>query len=111
MILLHVLGAARARGERSYTVARDQIEPQRCTRARGKGLVLALCLHCAVPSTRARGKVLHHGCAGICLLDKLALRMDIWTTLHVAHMPTLRRHLAHRGPPFGPDALRLPNTF
>lgn len=44
---------------------------------------------------------MHQPGAGICLLDKLALRMDIWTTLHVAHMPTLRRHLAHRGGAYG----------
>lgn len=47
-----------------------------------------------------------------CLMDKTALRMDMpaspWTTLRVAHMPTLRRGLDHRGPPFGPVALRLP---
>jgi hypothetical protein len=32
-------------------------------------------------------------------MDKQALRMDIWTTLQVDHMSTLRRQLAHRGLP------------
>ena len=44
-------------------------------------------------------------------MDKQALRMDIWTTLQVDHMPTLRRQLAHRGLPTGPTALRLLHLF
>ena len=46
-----------------------------------------------------------------CLMDSLPFVMGIWTTLRVDHMPTLRRSAAHRGPPFGPDALRLPCAF
>ena len=29
----------------------------------------------------------------------------------LTHMHPLRRHLDHRGPPYGPDALRLPNSL
>jgi hypothetical protein len=36
-----------------------------------------------------------------CLLDKMSLRMDIWTTLQVDHMTTLRRQLDHKGSAFG----------
>ena len=32
-----------------------------------------------------------------CLMDNQALRMDIWTSLQLDHMPTLRRMVDHRG--------------
>lgn len=46
--------------------------------------------------------------AALCLMDKQALRIDMLDKLTLAHMPTLRRSLAHSGEPYGPDALRLP---
>ena len=43
-----------------------------------------------------------------CLMDKMTPTRGHVDKLTLAHMPTLRRSLDHRSPPFGPDALRLP---
>jgi hypothetical protein len=45
-----------------------------------------------------------------CLMDKKALRLDMMDKLRLPTWPRLRRFLAHRGPPSGPDALRLPGA-
>jgi hypothetical protein len=51
---------------------------------------------------------------GLCLMDKWAFRVDIWTSPQNArldHMPTLQRPLDHRSPAYGLTRFACQNHF
>lgn len=54
---------------------------------------------------------MHQASAGICLMDKSTSGMDIWTRPEPCPHAHTCGALDHRGPPYGPDALRLPYKF